>query len=295
MYDAKLVAKNFRIIREHYNLKQKVFANQLFISERSVQEYEAGRINIPEDVLKRLSARSGISLDEIMYTDLTDKYKKGDGIFDESQEVIELAEEIGDGIFDAFKVIYPIIQNSEKESDNFNEAVKITNDMGKNGFDFSDIIKCINLFIHAYNEDKVDEAAVNVLSCFGYAWDILAICSAEITSDNFDGKVASYWEFTENAQKNIDIKKIDINRKAFLDKNNSLLTKYMGIVKNNPNYSDYSYYFLAMRYLGGMLDEDITKLSKDEMTKFGSSMLDCLSKMGNKYAKAFLELKNEEE
>ena len=81
---------------------------------------------------------------------------------------------------------------------------------------------------------------------------------------------------------------LEQNRKEFLEQYNSMMTHFMKHLLST-DYVNFSYYFLALRYINGMLDSDITKLSYEEETRFGLSYMDCLSKMGNEYAKKYLK------
>lgn len=55
-------------------------------------------------------------------------------------------------------------------------------------------------------------------------------------------------------------------------------------LNKSKNYQDFVIYYLFVRYRIGMLDNDITKLDDFQMELFSLSLLDCIAKMGNKYA-----------
>ena len=84
-----------------------------------------------------------------------------------------------------------------------------------------------------------------------------------------------------------DIKQNDIykRKRLFLEKYNEFLTKYMRKLVKSERNSDFAYYYLCIRYLSGIMDENITLIDEKQMRIFGESMFDSLCKMGNKYAK----------
>lgn len=98
--------------------------------------------------------------------------------------------------------------------------------------------------------------------------------------------ISSLLDIITIARSSINYNKVTQKKKTFLDNYNNFLTKYMRILTSSNFNSDFAYYYLCIRYRIGMMDEDITLMDQNQMSIFAESLLDCMWKMGNKYAKA---------
>lgn len=99
-------------------------------------------------------------------------------------------------------------------------------------------------------------------------------------------------QFTKAAHKKIGYSEdlMTKMKRDFLEDFNLDLTKCMTLGYESDEYKDYIDYFLGLCYYYGIMDNEITKMSDEDMNVFGANMFDCLSKMKNQYAVTFKEL-----
>ena len=292
MGENKLIS-NLKIIKEFYNLSNQDMAGDLDISLSYFEKILAGKKEVPQDVLKKIVKRSGVPENDLLYKDLSEDFEKHGGAFEERTSFVEVDATFKELLRGFFERNYPII-DTNLDNESFNMGVRLYKEMLEFLFSEQPIIleddlsfeRIINCFISAYN-NGIEESAINALSSMGVYWETLGTqCYPE--KFNVNMKVESMWDALKYALDELDEELLKAKRKDFLKKYNSTLTFFMKRLKQTK-YADYSYYYLALRYLSGMLDSDITKLSYEEEQKFGLSLMDSLSKMGNEYAVKFFE------
>lgn len=294
-YDKKLLISNIKAIRDYNKLTNQELADDLFLTKPNLEKYLSGERTILEEDIESIAKFGGFSVEALKYDDLTKVLKGDTGVLEEETSYLELSEYYIEYLNEYFQKCFPMIYDKSMDSTNFEKGIEIYKNNIKNiflndNFDIKVILEALNYFIKAW-KDGVVEAAVNALSCYGYYWAL--ICGYSLNNNfNTNVKINSVWEFFHHSSGSVNQNKLDENRKIFLEGNNSNLTFFMNRVRESK-FSDYAYYFLAIRYLTGMLDSEITKLSISEERKFGVSLLDCLSKMGNKYAKEFCDYIND--
>ena len=294
-YDKKILISNIKAIRDYNKLTNKELADDLYLTKPNLEKYLSGERPIPEVIIQDIAKFGGFGVEELKYQDLSKLLKNDTGTLDDNINYSEMSEDFSEYLNEYFQKCYPIIYNKTTDSINFAKGIEIYEKdikvlFSNEEFNNQVLLDAINYFIKAWKEGVV-EAAVNVLSCYGYYWGLMGSISMK-KDFNVNLKIDSIWEYFRHSNDGINQNLLEDNRKLFLDGNNSNLTFFMKRVRESK-YSDYAYYFLAIRYLTGMLDSEITKLSMLEERKFGVSLLDCLSKMGNKYAKEFYDYIND--
>lgn len=298
--DKKRIGRNISAIREAYGFTSAIdFAIALNpkgewpISDSMIQKIEAGSYALREGNIRTIGALTGFSYSEIVFEDLTDLEKNSLQVNLETglQELIE-DEEFVEYSFSIFRSIYPFVTSDEAEqSEYFKRAYKICIEkIDKFDFEENDVVHVINGF---YRAEK-DEGYVNILSALGRLYS--AYVTNFLVNENSVDKVlnnqdVSLIDFMVNLQKCKGYDEDDFLRRKnyYLERYNQLLTSYMRKVMNSIEYKDFAYYFLALRYYYGIMDNSITKISDEDMNIFGKSMMDSLVAMQNKYALEFSE------
>lgn len=296
--DKKRIGRNISAIREAYGFTSAIdFAIALNpkgewrISDSMIQKIEAGSYELREGNIRTIGALTGFSYSEIVFEDLTD-LKKNSLQFNLEMGLRELIEdedfmEYG---FSRFRSIYPFITSDEAEqSEDFKQAYKICIEkIDKFDFEENDVVHVINGF---YRAEK-DEGYVNILSALGRLYS--AYVTNFLVNEKFVDKVlnnqdVSLIDLMANLQKYKGYDEDDfLKRKVYyLERYNKILITYMRKVMNSIEYKDFAYYFLALRYYYGIMDNRITKISDEDMNVFGKSMMDSLVEMQNKYALEF--------
>ncbi len=288
-YDDKKVARNIKAIRNANKKSQADFANVIVYTESYLSKVEAGIKPVSDDLIHLLSKTTGFSYNEIKYGDLT-YLEKGDLSFDKDFSLFK-SEDIALLGTDLYKAIFPIVNSEEITNEDFRKGISIVYDKIQIlNFTTTDCITAINYFIYASSDETcADYSAINILSCFGYLYLLFVMVDPVNLKSLITKNAASLIDFFSIIKSSTNNRKQLENKKIFFEKYNSKLTKYMSRLVNTQINSDYAYYYLAIRYLFGMMDETITMMDNDQMRRFADSLLDSLRKMGNKYAKAFYD------
>ncbi len=282
--DDKKIGRNIKAIRNSYGINTLDFAEMLGISESTLQKLENGR-KVPNEVLQDISRYSGYLVFDIKYTDLTGLKKKSQA-YGTGFTLIEAFtdNDVIDIYVELFKRQFPFIElNDKNKSSNFAKGMAIVKEKIQSlNYTSQDCLDAINYFSLS-SEDGLNEiSSVNILSCFGYLY-ILSTGAIKEQQDT-NSMVTSSFLFQYSLAKCIDDAARKNNRQVFLNNYNGIVTKHMHDLAISKEYYDYSYFYLFLRYDLGMLEEEIVKLTEEQMRLFSASMFDCLWKMGNKYA-----------
>ena len=296
--DKKRIGRNISAIREAYGFTSAIdFAIALNpkgewpISDSMIQKIEAGSYELREGNIRTIGALTGFSYSEIVFEDLTDLEKNSLQVNLETGllELIE-DEDVKEYVFSRFRSIYPFVTSDEaKQSEEFEQAYKICIEkIDKFDFEENDVVHVINGF---YRAEK-DEGYVNILSALGRFYSAYVtnfLVNEKFVDEVLNNQDVSLIDLIANLQKYKGYDEDDfLRRKAdYLEQYNQILTTYMRKVMNSIEYKDFAYYFLALRYYYGIMDNSITKISDEDMNIFGKSMMDSLVEMQNKYALEF--------
>ena len=302
--DLKRIGRNISYIREGLGYRSvldfSLALNTSGYAEDTLKKIESGNyLALKESTIRFIASLAFLTVEQVIRDDLS--YIEPNSLidFDKSlltKPVSEL-DEIAD-IAEFYKTIFPLVSNIKfEENSNFLQAFKICNEkIYLLKADIGDIEQAIHLFALAASKDDYAICFVNILSllgilftvylCGGMEKDVLESFAKKEYTDALQTSLGFHKHI--NFEKNK--KRIEENKKMFFEAYNGKLTSWMSLVKASNEYSDYAYYYLALRYYFGMLDKTITLLSDEEMNTFGTSMLDCLDKMGNQYATKFNNL-----
>ncbi len=291
-YDDKQIGRNIKAIRNANGMNTLDFATRLGITDSTLEKIEHGTRHATDLTIQNISRYSGFSFSDIKFGDLT-YLKKGELKWDDSFSYSEICDdEMARWNIEIFKIEFPIIETDEAmKSDSFKKGIEIVKEkIQALSFENSECIQAINLFLNSRRLEGVDEVScVNVLSCFAYLYLKMVLISIDESGADklMKSKMKSMTDFYYSVNNNINEALKNKNKQIFLEHYNSILTNQMNAVTKNSKYSDFSYYYLWLRYSLGMLDDEIVRLNENQMKVFSESMFDCLWKMGNKYALAF--------
>lgn len=291
-YNDKQIGRNIKAIRNANKKNYFEFAEAIGISESLLEKIENGTRHATDEIIQLVSNISGFSFTSIKYEDLS-YLEKGELHFEEDISIDELTEtdDFKSIIISLLKVQFPILEEEKMlEDDEFSAGINIAhNKIQTYDFTSTECVAAINHFIHSsINRNCADFSAINILSCFGYLYNVtvLTLMSADEITALSKERIISFSDYFGAVRNHLNQNRIKNAKREYLKKYNGLLTKYMHALVQSKENSDYAYYFLCLRYMLGLMDEDITKLDEYQMKMFGESMFDSLWKMGNKYAVA---------
>ena len=286
----KRIGRNIKAIRNANKKDYYEFATAINISESLLQKIENGSKPATDEVIQLVSKISGFSFSTIKFKDLS-YLEKGDFYFEEDISVSAFTEmcEFQDIFLTVLKVQFPIVEDEKSlENEEFNAGIKIAHEKIQTGiFSPTECLAAINHFIRSYNNQYCsDFSAINILSCFGYLYnaEVLSLISDDKITTLLNKRVTSMSDYLGALKNSLNQKKTRAAKIEFLKKYNGFLTTYMRKLVESKENADYAYYFLCIRYIIGLMDEEIIMLDEHQMKIFGESMFDCLWKMGNQYA-----------
>lgn len=295
----KQIGRNIKAIRNANKKDYYEFATAINISEDLLKKIESGGRHATDQTIQKISEITGISFSSIKYKDLS-YLEKGEFCLDEDLTFHELSEvdELKELNFRLLKLQFPIMEDKEAlESDEFIAGIKIAhNSIETCDFTPKECIDAINHFIRSSdNPNCANLAAINILSCFGYLYTftVISLVSEDKVPKLLKERITSLTDYWCAIRSSLSTKNIKNAKKDYLNKYNGYLTTYMRKLVESQEHADYAYYFLCVRYMIGLMDEDIIMLDENQMKIFGESLFDCLWKMGNKYAVALNNYINE--
>ncbi len=228
-----------------------------------------------------------LSYDFLVFEDLTELFEKDLMVVDDEVNPTELLDLDDDEINDEILSVFPIISTQTAEKSHlFCEAMDRWKEINlKDFFAVDEFLLAINCFEKCYESDSVPEACVNILSMFAILYISVISPNQTELKDVMQKEYDNYLDFTSQLANSKTINdNYLLSKGEFLKRFNGLLTKYMKELTKYDQYKDYVDYYLAMRYSNAMLDNNIMKLSDQEMIVFGMSLLRCLKILNNKYA-----------
>lgn len=182
-------------------------------------------------------------------------------------------------------------------SPSFNSAMEIC----KNKIMYLDIKKqdiedVVNLFIKAEEEGiETKYTNINILSClFRYFYSqLIEIPLPKEVVDTFKKEIKYTTQFNSNLLKIIELKFKD---KSFTELRNNFLFECEDIMDTcltsltlEKTYSQYAYYYIALRYKFRLYRNDDVKLDDDQMVFVGNALYDSLKKHENIFITSFEE------
>lgn len=290
--DDKKIGRNIKAIRNANEKSYIDFAEDIGISQSYLEKIENGSRSAMDHVIENISKNTGFSFQDIKFGDLT-YLEKGDLSFSEELKMQDFTREfnIKNHIIEYFKRLFPFISNKKTlKSEKFSKAMDIVKRIINLDFELTDAIEAINYFNSSKIEGVNELSSLNILSCFGYIYMLFFNGILE----DFNEEELNRIKFKTTSELFGEISKLKSERlaverkKTFMKSYNGLLTHHMTELNKSKNYQDFVIYYLFVRYRIGMLDNDITKLDDFQMELFSLSLLDCIAKMGNKYAIALI-------
>lgn len=279
-----MIAKNFKFLYQYYEDKQEVLAQMFGVPQSNISAYINGKKPIPTKILKSISARYGVSVDDLVNKDLSAEF--------DLPQTIDLNYAMS-----LSKNMFPIlISNVAKTNDNFNRAYKmllsflqldnIEDLHGK----IAVLEHIISLFQKAWKETNAYVALSNSISIILLTYSCYNQRGIKISQELLNkGKLTSFdirSNFLRNPNKPIEQNPYEQYQKSFFEKYDDLVYNNIKLLKNSIDFSTLGDFYLAMCYLIGF-KEDFIEYETGYLT--GVYMLIQLCKLENTYAEKLLE------
>lgn len=278
------LGNNIKCLRTAYNETQLDLSLAIGLdSPNSISNYEKGERYPNPDVRKKIAAHYRITEDQLINSDFS-SLKFSPLQLGNKEKMIEIALRA-----------FPIITTERAMNDSLFQKgyaahMRIIDTM-KEGcvFSESDFDMCIDSYLDSYNKSKTTESIANIIWWF-LIYEIFVKNQWIIENVND-------WN-DKNILKDDFLKKYYLKDCSIVDEQNTtkdinsndleeddLIIELLSELKKDSKYSDLADYYVALRYIWGCIDNELT----EEMNKtVGEEMMWSFMQLGNKYAERII-------
>lgn len=275
--DDNQLGRNIQHLRIIHNETLDELGSIIHCAKSTVKGYENGSRKPDLQTLQLLSAHYNKPVDELLYTDLT-------GLENISIDLTSSAHTT-----ELLRVILPLYRSEESmKNPNF-----------KNGYDLSQrlleafsnaevlsgsmIVRIFEAFVKATDESDSPEAVANLVWSVFVWWSQIADTNKLLSLQNklLSKKlnIKDYMSLKDTEDSSITEKKA-----GFVSDFDGIVTEALKALKSEQEWSDLADYYLALRYVVGMVDTD---LSTEMNSAVGMQMMLSFMTLGNSHAFTF--------
>ena len=275
--DDNQLGRNIQHLRIIHNETLDELGSIIHCAKSTVKGYENGSRKPDLQTLQLLSAHYNKLVDELLYTDLT------------GLEIISIDLNSPAHTTELLRVILPLYSSEE--------AMKNPN--FKNGYDLSQrlleafsnaevlsgsvIARIFEAFVKATDESESPEAVANLVWSVFVCWSHIADTNKLLTLQNkLLSKKLSIKDYM--SLKDTEDSSIIEKKAGFVSYIDDTITEALKALKSKQEWSDLADYYLALRYVVGMVDTDLTK---EMNSAVGMQMMLSFRTLGNSYAFTF--------
>lgn len=275
--DDNQLGRNIQHLRIIHNETLDELGSIIHCAKSTVKGYENGSRKPDLQTLQLLSAHYNKTVDELLYTDLT------------GLEIISIDLNSPAHTTELLRVILPLYSSEE--------AMKNPN--FKNGYDLSQrlleafsnaevlsgsvIARIFEAFVKATDESESPEAVANLVWSVFVCWSHIADTNKLLTLQNkLLSKKLSIKDYM--SLKDTEDSSIIEKKAGFVSYIDDTITEALKALKSKQEWSDLADYYLALRYVVGMVDTDLTT---EMNSAVGMQMMLSFMTLGNSYAFTF--------
>lgn len=275
--DDNQLGRNIQHLRIIHNETLDELGSIIHCAKSTVKGYENGSRKPDLQTLQLLSAHYNKPVDELLYTDLT------------GLEIISIDLNSPAHTTELLRVILPLYSSEE--------AMKNPN--SKNGYDLSQrlleafsnaevlsgsvIARIFEAFVKATDESESPEAVANLVWSVFVCWSHIADTNKLLTLQNkLLSKKLSIKDYM--SLKDTEDSSIIEKKAGFVSYIDDTITEALKALKSKQEWSDLADYYLALRYVVGMVDTDLTT---EMNSAVGMQMMLSFRTLGNSYAFTF--------
>lgn len=275
--DDNQLGRNIQHLRIIHNETLDELGSIIHCAKSTVKGYENGSRKPDLQTLQLLSAHYNKPVDELLYTDLT------------GLEIISIDLNSPAHTTELLRVILPLYSSEE--------AMKNPN--FKNGYDLSQrlleafsnaevlsgsvIARIFEAFVKATDESESPEAVANLVWSVFVCWSHIADTNKLLTLQNkLLSKKLSIKDYM--SLKDTEDSSIIEKKAGFVSYFDGTFTEALKALKSKQEWSDLADYYLALRYVVGMVD---TALTTEMNSAVGMQMMLSFMTLGNSYAFTF--------
>ena len=282
------IGKNIKGLRKACGQTLLDLAVDIGIEVSTISQYETGKRVPQRDIISKIAKHFRITESELIHGDFSH--------MKDMTTVPVNNKRYNAIVFDKF---FPVICTDEAmKNDNFKKGYQIHIKLydlllKENVFDDSQISLCLELYKKSY-EEGIEEGIANSLWWIMFFGFICSVMNPRIIAkiERLQGKEATVKDIIsgflysfddEQDEENVKFEKV---KAEYIKENQIEMLVDIALLKKSKLYADLGDFYLAMRYIFGLLDND---MSPEMNSAIGFEMMHTFKVLGNQYAIKFSE------
>ena len=275
-----LLGRNIKALRKAYGETQEELAKSLNCSISAISQYESGVRSVDISTLEAIAKHYRIIVDDLMHSDLS------------GQDKINISFGGVTQVVDMFKRMFPLFcsdkaMNNKSFRKGYDNCSSYLDSITGNGPQIEKMYTdCIDLFFPL--KDDFPEAAANMLSMLFYTFCFIhaSVNPTYYSSFLYPRKDNAQIKMVLSAfsEESEDVRK---RQREFAKNTEEAFYMLVKILKKDLEWCELADYYLAMKYLVGMGNSE---LSKEMEITVGENMLAVLYQLDNKYVHSLVEI-----
>lgn len=275
--DDNQLGRNIQHLRIIHNETLDELGSIIHCAKSTVKGYENGSRKPDLQTLQLLSAHYNKLVDELLYTDLT------------GLEIISIDLNSPAHTTELLRVILPLYSSEEAmKNPNFKNGYGLSQRLleafsNAEVLSGSVIARIFEAFVKATDESESPEAVANLVWSVFVCWSHIADTNKLLTLQNkLLSKKLSIKDYM--SLKDTEDSSIIEKKAGFVSYIDDTITEALKALKSKQEWSDLADYYLALRYVVGMVDTDLTT---EMNSAVGMQMMLSFRTLGNSYAFTF--------
>ncbi len=277
--DDNQLGRNIKHLREMHAETLEELGEAIHCAKSTVAGYERGVRKPDLQTLQTIGAHYNKTTDELLNSDLTD-------LGDLTLDLNSLS-----GMIQLIRIILPLYSSDEAmKNDNFRKGYELSQSMLES-FSRAEtlsgnvIVRIFESFLNAADESESPESVANLMWSIFIWWTQMYDTEQMLSLQN---KMLSKKLTFKDYMKLRDTESTAIKEKrvSFVSDFNEIITATLKALKSEQEWSDLADYYLALRYVVGMVDTD---LSYEMNSAVGMQMMLSFMTLGNDIAFKFCD------
>lgn len=277
--DANQLGKNIKHLREMHTETLENLGTVIHCAKSTVKGYENGSRKPDLQTLQTIASHYNKPVDELLHTDLT---KLGE---------LSLNLNSISGIVELLNVMLPLYcSDAAMKNDSFKKGYKLSQRL-LDGFANAEILpgnmigRIFEKYLNAADESEEPEAFANIMWCIFVWWT--QIYDTDQMLSLYNKQLSKKLTFKDYMKlRDTESTEIKKKRKSFIADFEVIITGVLKTLKAKIEWSDLADYYLALRYIVGMVDTD---LSNEMNSSVGMQMMLSFMTLGNDLAFKFCD------
>lgn len=275
------LGENIKSLRKICGLTQKELAEKISVAENTVTSYERGS-RIPDmEKIQQIASVFKMPVDDLVNGDFSDLDYRFSPITHNS--VLSHLEKMLPIIHTDTAMNDPYFAEAYERTVRFWNSIKTENGPILQSM----ITEAYNRYGLSLKKHNTVESAANILWLLFVKYMLISDEQLQKTGEaiiNGKGKEKTFAK--EYLLAKASSKQLEVRRKAYAKKYHETIIKMIKRLKTSTQYSDLGDYYLALRYVYGLIDDDT---NYNEINAVGITMLSAFLELDNEYAFSFFD------